>query len=70
MCHATDGSLARQHVRDTYFGQSWDAFNAAVEDLRPKSADDIAKGAAFWWLLPDIVVSDRLLVGKDLVQPS
>lgn len=52
-----DGSLTREHVRDKYFNKSWDAFNAAVEELRPKSKEDLPTAAAFWWLLPDIIVS-------------
>lgn len=52
-----DGSLARQHVRDLYFDKSWDKFNAAVEELRPKANTDLPSNAAFWWLLPDIIVS-------------
>ncbi|KAK8844529.1 hypothetical protein IAR55_006375 [Kwoniella newhampshirensis] len=50
-----NGSLARQHVRDVYFDKSWDAFNQAVEQLRPKSLIDVPRQAAFWWLLPDII---------------
>ena len=52
-----DGSLAREHVRDRYYGKSWDAFNAAVERKRPRSAEDVPQNTAFWWLLPDIIVS-------------
>lgn len=52
-----NGSLAREHVRDTYFDKSWDKFNAAVEKLRPKTAQDVPQRTAFWWLLPDIIVS-------------
>jgi len=51
-----DGSLAREHVRDQYFDQSWDKFNAAVDSRRPKSTDDLPKQAGFYWLLPDIIV--------------
>ncbi|KAL1406225.1 hypothetical protein Q8F55_007916 [Vanrija albida] len=50
-----NGSLAREHVRDEYFGASWDAFNAAAERLRPASAADVPSRTAFWWLLPDII---------------
>ncbi|WVQ74680.1 hypothetical protein IAR50_004284 [Cryptococcus sp. DSM 104548] len=50
-----DGSLTREHVRDIYFEKSWDKFNAAVEELRPKQVTDLPTSAAFWWLLPDIV---------------
>lgn len=55
-----DGSLAREHVRDKYFNKSWDEFNSAVEALRPKSGSDLPNKAAFWWLLPDIIVSSSL----------
>lgn len=51
-----NGSLAREHVRDEYFSKDWDKFNAAVEKLRPKSAEDVPHRTAFWWLLPDIIV--------------
>lgn len=51
------GSLAREHVRDQYFDKSWDKFNEGVERLRPKTADDVINRTAFWWLLPDIIVS-------------
>jgi xylulokinase len=54
----SDGSLAREHVRDEYYAKSWDAFNAAVESGRPKTGSDLPDQAAFWWLLPDIIVSD------------
>ncbi|OWT40210.1 xylulokinase [Cryptococcus neoformans Bt1] len=50
-----NGSLTRQHVRDLYFDGSWDKFNAAIEELRPKSVIDLPSRTAFWWLLPDIV---------------
>lgn len=43
-----DGSLAREHVRDRYFDRSWDTFNAAVEEMRPKSSADLPAQAAFW----------------------
>ncbi|WRT70954.1 uncharacterized protein IL334_007953 [Kwoniella shivajii] len=52
----THGSLTRQHVRDLYFDKSWEKFNAAVESLRPKTLYNLPSRAAFWWLLPDIVV--------------
>ena len=52
----TDGSLARQHVRDKYFDKDWDKFNAAVEELRPKNNTELPNATAFWWLLPDIIV--------------
>jgi xylulokinase len=54
-----NGSLAREHVRDEYFDKSWDKFNAAAEKLRPKTADDVPQRTAFWWLLPDIIVSTK-----------
>lgn len=50
-----NGSLAREHVRNEYFSRSWDAFNAAVEKLRPRKAGDKLDKTAFWWLLPDII---------------
>ncbi|ODN86550.1 xylulokinase [Cryptococcus wingfieldii CBS 7118] len=50
-----NGSLTREHVRDVYFDKSWDKFNAAIEQLRPKQVTDLPASAAFWWLLPDIV---------------
>ncbi|ODO04532.1 hypothetical protein I350_05136 [Cryptococcus amylolentus CBS 6273] len=50
-----NGSLTREHVRDIYFDKSWDKFNAAIEQLRPKQVTDLPASAAFWWLLPDIV---------------
>ncbi|CAK9782741.1 putative xylulokinase [Cutaneotrichosporon oleaginosum] len=53
-----NGSLAREHVRDKYFGStSWDEFNAAVERLRPQSGDVTLERMAFWWLLPAIIPS-------------
>jgi xylulokinase len=57
-----DGSLAREHVRDLYFHKSWDKFNEAAESKRPKTADELPTDTAFWWLLPDIIVSCRLPV--------
>jgi hypothetical protein len=54
----SDGSLAREHVRDKFFGSaSWDEFNAAAERHRPKTADAEIERTAFWWLLPSIIVS-------------
>lgn len=50
-----NGSLAREHVRNEYFDASWDAFNAAVERLRPRAPGDAIDATAFWWLLPDII---------------
>ncbi|GMK57827.1 hypothetical protein CspeluHIS016_0406610 [Cutaneotrichosporon spelunceum] len=53
-----NGSLAREHVRDKYFGSpSWDDFDAGVERLRPKDTSAVLDRMAFWWLLPDIIPS-------------
>jgi xylulokinase len=57
-----DGSLAREWVRDQYFDKSWDKFNASVEARRPKLATDEPDQAAFYWLLPDIIVSTWILI--------
>nr|XP_019007704.1 xylulokinase [Kwoniella pini CBS 10737]OCF46485.1 xylulokinase [Kwoniella pini CBS 10737] len=65
-----NGSLTREHVRDLYFNKSWDAFNAAVEALRPVSKDDLPYQAAFWWLLPDIVPHGAHGVYKYVTDPS
>ncbi|WVF67792.1 hypothetical protein IAT40_002553 [Kwoniella sp. CBS 6097] len=65
-----NGSLARQHVRDLYFEQSWDKFNAAVESLRPQAVTDLPNKAAFWWLLPDIVPHNAHGVFKYITDPS
>lgn len=58
-----NGSLAREHVRDEYYSKSWDGFNAAVEKLRPKSQEDVPERTAFWWLLPEIIVSSLRFPG-------
>ncbi|OCF78763.1 xylulokinase [Kwoniella mangroviensis CBS 8886] len=65
-----NGSLTRQHVRDLYFDKSWEAFNAAVEALRPKSVEDLPSKAAFWWLLPDIVPHGAHGIYKYVTDPS
>ncbi|WWD22918.1 hypothetical protein CI109_107413 [Kwoniella shandongensis] len=64
-----NGSLTRQHVRDVYFDKSWDAFNQAVEQLRPKSLYDLPGHAAFWWLLPDIIPDGAHGVFKYVTDP-
>lgn len=56
----TDGSLAREHVRDQYYGKDWDAFNHSVEQRRPTGGEGVPNEAAFWWLLPDIIVCATL----------
>ncbi|TYJ55824.1 hypothetical protein B9479_003476 [Cryptococcus floricola] len=65
-----NGSLTRQHVRDVYFNKSWDKFNAAIEQLRPKQVTDLPASAAFWWLLPDIVPQDAHGTYKYTTSPS
>ncbi|WVW80699.1 hypothetical protein I302_102685 [Kwoniella bestiolae CBS 10118] len=65
-----NGSLTREHVRNLYFNKSWDAFNAAVEALRPRSFDDLPSRAAFWWLLPDIVPHNAHGIYKYTTDPT
>ncbi|WWC92582.1 uncharacterized protein L201_007541 [Kwoniella dendrophila CBS 6074] len=65
-----NGSLTRQHVRDLYFDKSWDAFNAAIEELRPKSVEDLPNKTAFWWLLPDILPQGAHGIYKYVTDPS
>ena len=51
-----NGSLAREWVRDTYFGGAWDAFDRA---LRAAAADPPSKhGLGFYWLKPEIIPWD------------
>jgi xylulokinase len=56
-------------VRNEYYNKSWDAFNQAVEELRPKSKEDLPENAAFWWLLPDIIVRVKVSVISPLLTP-
>ena len=59
-----NGSLAREHIRDTYFASSWDDFNEAVEKSRPRNEQDRPSQAAFWWLKPEIIPANASGVHK------
>ena len=53
-----DGSLPRTHIMKEYFDGSWDKFNTAVEARRPQKGDKMTD-MGFWWVLPDIIVSQH-----------
>ncbi|WVN87199.1 uncharacterized protein L203_102376 [Cryptococcus depauperatus CBS 7841] len=49
--------LPHKPASNIYFDHSWNKFNAAAGLLRPKSVVDLLRQIAFWWLLPDVVIS-------------
>lgn len=51
-----NGSLAREWVRNTYCGKSWDAFDQAIETSAQHAPG--SEGVGFYWLRPEILPWD------------